>query len=323
MKSLAAICFSALICLSLSQDPNFYIFLAFGQSNMEGAGPIEDMDRQGVDERFQMMAAVDFPVEQRTKGQWYTGYPPLCRSYTRLCPGDYFGRFLSENLPKNIKIGIINVAVAGCSIDLFMEEKAEEYLRNAEQWLKDIAKQYNNNPFRYLVDRAKEAQRVGVIKGIIFHQGETNNGQQDWPMKVQTIYKRLITELGIAEVPFLAGETVTEEFNGCCSLHNNIIKTLPNYIRNAHVISAQGLQPQPDRTHFSSASYRTFGRRYGLEMLKNLNANEKLGDEQYRKELPAKLKAIEKELNDYHEEPPAYFLDIVEGKPYEKYLYTS
>jgi uncharacterized membrane protein len=30
---------------SFAQDPNFYIFLAFGQSNMDGAGTIESQDR--------------------------------------------------------------------------------------------------------------------------------------------------------------------------------------------------------------------------------------------------------------------------------------
>jgi hypothetical protein len=41
-------------------DPNFHVYLAFGQSNMEGYPGIEPQDRTGVDKRFQMLAAVDF-----------------------------------------------------------------------------------------------------------------------------------------------------------------------------------------------------------------------------------------------------------------------
>ena len=41
-------------------DPNFYVFLCFGQSNMDGAGRIEEQDRT-VDERFQVLATMDMP----------------------------------------------------------------------------------------------------------------------------------------------------------------------------------------------------------------------------------------------------------------------
>ena len=56
------LCFLLLTCVSATAavDPNFYIFLCFGQSNMEGNAAIEDQDRQNVDPRFKMMAAVDF-----------------------------------------------------------------------------------------------------------------------------------------------------------------------------------------------------------------------------------------------------------------------
>ena len=44
-----------------SQDTNFWIFLCFGQSNMEGFPGIQEQDKTGVDERFKVFAAVDFP----------------------------------------------------------------------------------------------------------------------------------------------------------------------------------------------------------------------------------------------------------------------
>ena len=70
---------------------------------MEGNARIEPQDKEGVDERFQVMAAVDCPEMGRVKGQWYTAVPPLCRCNTGLTPGDYFGRamFLSEVVVSN------------------------------------------------------------------------------------------------------------------------------------------------------------------------------------------------------------------------------
>ena len=56
-------------------DPNFYIFLCFGQSNMESGGRMEEMDRT-VDERFLLMADFDAPKRGWTKGNWYHAVPP-------------------------------------------------------------------------------------------------------------------------------------------------------------------------------------------------------------------------------------------------------
>ena len=82
-------------------DPNFHIYLCFGQSNMEGNAAIESQDLSGISTRFQMMAAVNFGTN-RTKGNWYKAIPPLCRQNTGLTPADYFGRTLVEKLPENI-----------------------------------------------------------------------------------------------------------------------------------------------------------------------------------------------------------------------------
>ena len=45
-------------------DPNFHIYLCFGQSNMEGGGRIEERDRT-VDKRFQVLSDFDVPARER------------------------------------------------------------------------------------------------------------------------------------------------------------------------------------------------------------------------------------------------------------------
>src|SRR5690242_19290501 len=86
------------------QDTNFFVFVCFGQSNMEGNPGIEEQDKAPVDPRFQVLAAVDFPGPSRQKGNWYPAVPPLCRPSSGLCPADYFGRTLVSNLPPSIKV---------------------------------------------------------------------------------------------------------------------------------------------------------------------------------------------------------------------------
>jgi hypothetical protein len=251
-----------------SQDPNFYIFLCFGQSNMEGNATIGKQDMT-VDSRFKVLEAVDCSNLGRKQGSWYTATPPLCRCYTGLTPADYFGRKLVANLPSNIKVGVINVAVAGCSIVLFDKDNFQSYASTAPDWMKSIISEYGGNPYARLVEMAQLAQKSGVIKGILLHQGETNTGDTSWPSKVKAVYNNLIKDLSLNpdSVPLLAGELVNADQGGACASMNSIIATLPKTIPNSYVISSKGCKDTTDNLHFDAAGYREFGKRYGLKML--------------------------------------------------------
>ena len=253
-------------------DPNFHIYLCFGQSNMEGNAAIEGKDRVGVDPRFMMMAAVDMPSSKRKKGEWYTAYPPLCRDYTGLTPADYFGREMVAHLPENIKVGVINVAVGGASIDLFDQDKCADYIKKEADWFKNYCKEYNNDPYKVLVTMAKKAQQNGVIKGILLHQGCTNNGQKDWPVRVKRIYVRLLHDLGLneEETPLLIGELLSQEKGGVCWGHNNVIAKTQPVIPNSYVVSSKDCPGASDGLHFTAEGYRMIGKRYAEKMLELL-----------------------------------------------------
>ena len=253
-------------------DPNFHIYLCFGQSNMEGNAAIEGKDRVGVDPRFMMMAAVDMPSSKRKKGEWYTAYPPLCRDYTGLTPADYFGREMVAHLPENIKVGVINVAVGGASIDLFDQDKCADYIKKEADWFKNYCKEYNNDPYKVLVTMAKKAQQNGVIKGILLHQGCTNNGQKDWPVRVKRIYVRLLHDLGLneEETPLLIGELLSQEQGGICWGHNNVIAKTQPVIPNSYVVSSKDCPGASDGLHFTAEGYRMIGKRYAEKMLELL-----------------------------------------------------
>jgi lysophospholipase L1-like esterase len=252
-----------------AQDKNFYVFLCFGQSNMEGFPGIQEQDKTGIDERFQVLATVDFPKLERKKDNWYLAVPPLCRPSTGLCPADYFGRTLVAHLPANIKVGVVNVAVAGTKIELFDPATMQSVLDKAEPWRKKIVATYAGNPYQYLVDAAKVAQRSGVIKGILLHQGESNTNDQEWPNKVKAIYEKLLADLDLKaeNVPLLAGELVGADQKGACASMNRIIDDLPKTIPTAHVVSSEGCVGRPDHLHFTPEGYREFGRRYAETML--------------------------------------------------------
>ena len=252
-----------------SVDPNFHVFLAFGQSNMEGFPGIEPQDRNGVDPRFRMLAAVDFANLGRQKGEWYEATPPLCRPSTGLCPADYFGRTMVARMPERVTIGVINVAVAGCKIELFDKDTYQTYATTVASWMTNIIREYGGNPYQHLVDMAKLAQQKGVIKGILLHQGESNTNDREWPKKVAKIYGDLVKDLNLnaREVPLVAGETVHAEQQGATASMNTIIAELPKVIVNSRVASSKGCECRPDRLHFTAAGYRELGKRYAEKML--------------------------------------------------------
>ena len=257
-----------------SADPNFQIYLCFGQSNMEGNATPEAQDYENVSERFKMMAAVDFSNPVRKRGEWYIAIPPLCRQGTGLTPADYFGRTMVEKLPDNVKVGVINVAVGGTSIKGFMEEYVADYVAGEADWFKNYMACYDNNPFRRLVETAKRAQNYGIIRGILMHQGETDGGMGNWTENVKKVYERLLSELNLSadNVPLLAGETVQTDQGGYCGGFNSVIATLPNVIPTAHVISSKGCPQKGDGLHFTAEGYRTIGKRYADCMLKLLTS---------------------------------------------------
>ena len=259
---------------SFSQDRKFYIFLCIGQSNMEGNARIEPQDTT-VDDRFRVMEAVDCPNLGRTKGNWYPAVPPLCRCRTGLTPVDYFGRTMVANLPKKIRIGVINVSVGGCKIELFDKDNYQSYVATAPSWMLNMIKEYDGNPYGRLVGMAKIAQKDGLIKGILLHQGESNTNDTLWTKKVKVVYDNLMKDLNLnpKKVPLLAGEVVNADQGGICASMNSIIATLPQTIPNSYVISSSGCTDARDNLHFNAEGYRKLGKRYAAKMLSIMGYN--------------------------------------------------
>ena len=250
-------------------DSNFQIYLCFGQSNMEGNAAVEDEDRTGVNPRFMAMYAVDDENVGWKKGEWHTAYPPQARPGTGLTPVDYFGRKMVDNLPDSIKVGTITVAVGGASIDLFNKRTYKAYLKKQPDWMKNLASGYNGNPYARLIELAKIAQKQGVIKGVLLHQGETDNGSPTWAARVNTVYNDILKDLNLKaeEVPLLVGETVQKDQGGSCWAHIAVVDSIAKIIPTAHAISSKGCPQRGDGLHFIAESYRMMGKRYADVML--------------------------------------------------------
>ena len=272
-------------------DPNFHVYLCFGQSNMEGNAQWETVDKY-VDERFQMLATTDFDNPKRTLGEWYTANCPIVNPIGKLGLSDYFGRTMVAASPLDVKIGVVAVAMGGSPIEMFDKDLYEAKLKgNSSEWWAQLAtKYYGGNPYQRLIDMAKLAQEKGVIKGILLHQGCSNNGDPNWPTMVKKIYNDILTDLGLDanDVPLFAGETERQDMGGGCYHHNAVVAKLPEVIPTAHVVSSENIPGNgSDAWHFSALGYRIFGKRYAFAALQTAGQETKANADY---EMPENLK---------------------------------
>ena len=266
---------TSFVAYAQSPDPNFHIYLAFGQSNMEGQGPTENQDLVPPERFFVLWSANDCTINnlgERKKGEWYPALTPLSHNLgAKMGVAEYFGRTLENYLNPQIRIGIIVVAVAGASIQLFDKDNYASYAQNQQNWMTQRINAYGGNPYGRLIEMAKEAQKVGVIKGIIMHQGETDADDSNWPSKVKSVYDNIMIDLDQrTPIPLLAGEVSR---CGISSSANQNIAKLPIKSNNFYVVSSEGYNQtlnDGQNTHFTSQEYRDFGKRYADKMIEVL-----------------------------------------------------
>jgi hypothetical protein len=232
------------------------VFLLFGQSNMWGVPNPQQQDLT-INPRVEVLTITS--CSKHGTNQWVPAQPPLHGCVGQpgtggqgpgVGPGDYFGKAMADAFP-NDTILLVPAAVPGVSIDTFQPGQTN----------------YTN-----LLNRAKMAQQRGEIRGMIFHQGETDAGNTGtWPARVKTVVDRLRSDLNAPNAPFVAGELLP---SGCCGGMNSVIDGLPNTISKAAVAKADqsfgavpASQDMYGNLHFDLAAQRIFGARYGQAML--------------------------------------------------------
>ena len=261
-------------------NPNFHIYIAYGQSNMAGNGDIVPAEDQAeAPKNFIMLASHTANASQRSgkttqsikAGEWAAAIPPMFHAFENLSPADYFGRAMVDSLP-GVTVGIIPVAIGAVSIRAFDKDQYQAYFNGDGKdikswgWIND----YDGNPPGRILELAKKAKEVGVIKGFIFHQGESDGTDANWRKTVYKTYKDVIDALGLDEneVPFVAGELL-QEGNNCCGSKNGGIAQLKNNFKKFGLASSKGLKGNgKDPYHFGREGVIELGRRYVHEMLK-------------------------------------------------------
>jgi beta-glucuronidase len=244
MKRLVSLIFLTLLFGGVfAQQQDLDIYLLVGQSNMAGRAPLDESSKLAdpsilmLDKNNNWVPAVD-PVHFDKPDVAGVG------------PALSFAREMLSGTHK--KIGLIPCAVGGSPIQVW--EPDSTYLNGL-------------HPYDDAIKRARLAMRQGTLKGIIWHQGESDNNPKAAAVyldKLVSLVKRFRKDLGLPNLPFVAGEI--GYFNPATPI-NNVIDRLPDAVPNTAVVSAEGLTDKGDVTHFNTRSARELGRRYGQAMV--------------------------------------------------------
>jgi len=226
-------------------DSNFHLYLLIGQSNMAGRGKVDEQHNQ-ADPRLYMLDKND---------EWVLAKDPLHFDRPKAVgvgPGLSFAKAMIKG-KKDIQIGLIPSALGGSPIRAW--KSGGEFT--------DVF------PYDEAIRRAKIAMKRGVLKGILWHQGESDSNVEASKVyleKLVALIKQLREDLGDPDLPFVAGEL--GYYRPRYDLINEELKKLPEAIENTAVVSAKGLTHKGDTTHFNTESAQKFGKRYAKAMKK-------------------------------------------------------
>jgi hypothetical protein len=228
-------------------DNNFHIYVLMGQSNMAGRGKITEEYKQVSDPRvFVLTKALE----------WNVARHPLHfdKPIAGVGPGLRFGIIMANAEPGK-KIGLVPAAVGGTSIDLWIPGAYDSLTKT--------------HPYDDAVARISEAMKYGVIKGIIWLQGEADSDSVRsvaYMSKLKDLILRMRSLVNKSDLPFVAGEL--GEFNPRYrEFNHNVLSDLPNQLSQASLAKSQNLLHQGDSIHFDAKSADLYGERFAREML--------------------------------------------------------
>ncbi|MGA2507326.1 MAG: sialate O-acetylesterase, partial [Chitinispirillaceae bacterium] len=209
--------------INAAVDSTFHIYLLFGQSNMAGGGAGNQNDAAGLlatdcdtNTRIKTLAfcncaSTDYSLKcsvykpTRVDSLWYTAFQPIHICTEGISPGEYFARTMLDSIRSDIKIGLIPCALSGQALNVFFPGGSGF---NIPTWAHPTL--VNSSPYAWMLARCKRAQKTGVIKGILLHQGESGAGSPpalSWVAMATAIMDSLKKNLGLpSTLPVVVGE---------------------------------------------------------------------------------------------------------------------
>ena len=237
--------FMLIVCLpscssfsSMNHNNSPDVYLLLGQSNMAGRAELTKVELVPMNNCLLLNKAGYFQTAQNPLNQFSSIRKNI--KMQKLGPGYSFCQsMIAHNIEQ--KIALVVNAKGGSSIN---------------EWQK------GTHFYQQALMRAKQALRMGNLKGILWHQGESDTKSPNGYLKKLTQFiQDFRDDLQQPNVPVVLGEIYQNE------VINKQIRQIPSMLKNTRVVSAENLTTK-DGLHFAHDSVIELGKRYANAMLK-------------------------------------------------------
>ena len=228
-------------------------FLLIGQSNMAGRGCVNDVE------------PIQNPcLKVLRNGRWQGMYQPVNgdRPFSGVNLAESFADAYARE--HGVEVGLIPCADGGTSL---------------AQW------QEGGLLFDHAVYQARLAQRTSTIAGVLWHQGESDCGEELYPLyeeKCTGIMNAFRKTLDLYDVPFVLGglgDFLRDRENSpALKNYGQVNAALERMARKDEMmgfVPAVGLAGEADNLHFNAVALREFGLRY-YAVFKTLERRDKV-----------------------------------------------
>jgi hypothetical protein len=245
--------------------PELDIILAIGQSNMSGRAPYADATAP-MDSVFLLTPAGEMEISSNPMNKYSNIRKDL--SVEAMGPSYTCALKLRNTLKK--QVGFVVNAQGGSSITAWYGPGKSNY---------DAA-----------LPRAKQIQRFGKIKAIIWHQGSADNsaGLLDnfvgYKTKLAAMVQNFRTDLNEPDMFFVLGElSERPEFD---QFSATVVQPVATYITKSDFIVTDGTSLLPDGIHFDEPSAKLLGERYADKLIQHIYGNSTSIKEIKKNDLP-------------------------------------
>jgi len=234
--------------VKLPAKRKIHLYLLMGQSNMAGRGAIE------AEDRTPNPRVLTFT----TNGTWEIAVEPVTHDKPKALgvgPGLAFGKAMAETHP-GVTIGLVPCAVGGTPLSRW--ERGNDLYSNATA-------------------RAKLAMKSGTLKGILWHQGESDSKPglaETYGDRLAQMIQDIRADLNSPALPFVAGQLGEFLFTRQATnitearLVNDTLAGIPGRVPHTGCALSNGLTHKGDQVHFDASSQRKLGQRYAAEMIR-------------------------------------------------------
>ena len=244
------------------QEGEYDVYLLIGQSNMAGRGTMIAGDEKPIEGVYLLDTEGNVVPATNPLNQYSTIRKEM--KHQQINPGVGFSKKVHAATGRKILL-VVN-ARGGSNINEWAKGKATTFdYTNAAGVKSSVSLSF----YAEAVRRTKQAQAYGELKGILWHQGESNSSNPSGYMdKLKALVSGLRSELNAPAVPFIAGEIAPWHSNR--DKFNPIIHSITTEIPYSDWVSSEGCDMLINESdpHFGRNGQLLIGERYAEKILK-------------------------------------------------------